>query len=118
MKPARNQKPQMQTVQPSVLANVSHLVSSLLWVAVVTTQASACCCVSIQGLHRSEEHLKANYVTTLCKGSSKCTAAVLRGLTYPKILCATIKEERKREDGDIAWRRSSLSWAWAAEILM
>ena len=93
-----------KTTNANVLANVSHLVSSLLWVAVVTTQAPACCCVSIQGLHRSEEHLKANYVTTLCKGSSKCTAAVLRGLTYPKILCATIKEERKREDGDIAWR--------------
>ena len=25
------------------------------------------CCVSIQGLHPSEEHLKANYVTTLCR---------------------------------------------------
>ena len=55
------------------------------------------------------------------KGSSKCspqmfllfplfggrTTTILRGLTYPKILCAS-KKERKRENGDIAFRRSSL----------
>ena len=85
------------------------------------------CCVRIQGLHPF------NYITTLCegcpnsKGSSKFsflfpvfggrTATILPGLTYPKILCAPKKEERKRENGDIAWRRSSLSRAWAAEIV-
>ena len=37
------------------------------------------------------------------------TATILRGLTYPKILCMPEKEESKRENGDIAWRRSSLS---------
>ena len=37
-----------------------------------------------------------------------CTATVLHGLTYAKILCAPKKEERKRENGDITWRRSSL----------
>ena len=36
---------------------------------------------------------------------------------YPKILCAPEKEERKTENGDIAWRRSSLSRAWVAEIM-
>ena len=35
------------------------------------------------------------------------TATILRGLTYPKILCAPEEEERKRENGVIAWRRSS-----------
>ena len=35
-----------------------------------------------------------------------CTATILRGLTYPKMLCTPEKEERKRENGDIAWRRS------------
>ena len=60
------------------------------------------------------------------KGSSECgilfplfggfTATILRGLTYPKILCALEKVERKRENVDIAWRRS-LSRAWAAEIV-
>ena len=80
-------------------------------------------------LHPSEEHLKADYITTLrevCPGlnppdapsspvSGGCTATILRGLTYPKILCTAKKEERKREHGDNAWRRSSPSWAWAAE---
>ena len=84
------------------------------------------------GLRPSEEHLKANYVTTphevchnlkllqmllLLPVSAGCTATILRGLTYPKILCTFEKEERKRENGDIAWRRSSLSRAWAAEIV-
>ena len=45
------------------------------------------------------------------------TATILRGLTYPKIVCAPKKEERKRENGDITWCRSSLSWARAAEIV-
>ena len=46
-----------------------------------------------------------------------CTAAILLGLTYPKILWAPEKEKRKTENGDIACRRSSLSQAWAAEIV-
>ena len=37
-----------------------------------------------------------------------CTATILHGFTYPKILCAPIKEERKRENGDIAWCRSTI----------
>ena len=61
-----------------------------------------------EGLHPSEEHLKANYVTTLRKGcpslkappdaAHECsfcslfledvTATILRGLTYSKVLCA------------------------------
>ena len=69
-------------------------------------------CPSIQGLHPSEEHLKANYVTTPREGcpNSKappnaghkcglllpvtggCTATILRGLTYPKILCVPEEE--------------------------
>ena len=75
-------------------------------------------------------HLKANYVTTLREGcpSSRappnaprkcglllplfggCTATILRGLTYPKILCAPKKEERKRKNGNVACRSSSFSW--------
>ena len=35
-------------------------------------------------------------------------ATILRGLTYPMILCVPEKAERKRENGDIAWCRSSL----------
>ena len=31
------------------------------------------------------------------------TATIHRGLTYPKILCVSEKEERKRENGDIMW---------------
>ena len=46
-----------------------------------------------------------------------CMATILHGLPYPKILC-TPEKRRKRENGDIAWRRSSLSRAWAAEIVM
>ena len=37
-----------------------------------------------------------------------CTATILHDLTYPQILCMPEKVERKRENGDIAWRRSSL----------
>ena len=79
--------------------------------------------VSIQGLYPLEEHLKANYVTTPHKGCRNppnaalnllfplfggWTATFLCGLTYPKIICAPEKEEGKRENGIIAWRRSSL----------
>ena len=79
------------------------------------------CCVSVQGLHPSEEHSKAVPIwrllqTLLLFGG--CTATILRGLTYPAILCTPEKAERNRENGDIAWRRSSLLWAWAAEIVM
>ena len=45
------------------------------------------------------------------------TATILRGLTNPKILCRPEKVDRKTEYGDIAWCRSSLSRAWAAEIM-
>ena len=38
-------------------------------------------------------------------------------LLFP-LLFPPKKEEKKREDDDIAWRRSSLSGAWVAEILM
>ena len=41
--------------------------------------------------------------------SGGCTATILCGLTYPEILYAPKKEERKRENIDIAWRRLSLS---------
>ena len=39
----------------------------------------------------------------------RCIPSILHSLTYPKILCAPEKEERKRENDDITWRRSSLS---------
>ena len=74
-------------------------------------------------------HLKANYITTPCEGwpNSKappnaahkcgllcpllggCTATVLCVLTFPKILCPPEKVARKSENGDIVWRRLSLS---------
>ena len=58
---------------------------------------------SVQGLHPSEEHLKANYVQIwrllqmllLLPVFGGCTAMILRGLIYPKILCAPEKEEIK-----------------------
>ena len=73
------------------------------------------CCVTIQGLHPSEEHLKANYITTPregcpnLQGSSKCsqqmlllfplfegcTATIIHGLTYAKILCEPQKRRKK-----------------------
>ena len=79
-------------------------------------------------------HLKANYVTTTHEGcpNSKappnaplkcglrfggCTATNFCGLTYPKIPCLAEKEERMKENGDIAWCRLSLLQAWAAEIV-
>ena len=58
-----------------------------------------------------------------------CTATILCGLPYPKILCAPEKGERKKErkkekkkdrkkeNGDITWCRSSLLRAWVAEIV-
>uniref|UniRef100_A0A671YNV9 REST corepressor 1 n=1 Tax=Sparus aurata TaxID=8175 RepID=A0A671YNV9_SPAAU len=53
--------------------------------------------------------LKLLQMLLLLPVSGGCTAMILCGLTYPKSLCAPEKEERKRENGDIAWRRSSLS---------
>ena len=60
-----------------------------------------CCCVSIQGLGPSEEHLKANYVTMLREGSSRCGLLflVLEGCTAAILLCVPKKEERNRENG-------------------
>ena len=72
--------------------------------------------------------LKANYITMPREGcpSSKappnaahkcglllllfggCTATILCGLPYPMILCAPENEEKKKENGNFAWRRSSL----------
>ena len=46
-----------------------------------------------------------------------CMATILHHLTYPKMLCVPKIEERKSENGKITWRRSSLSQAWAAEIV-
>ena len=43
-----------------------------------------------------------------------CTAVIL----LPRYLCAPKKEERKREDGNIAWHGSSFSRAWVTEIVM
>ena len=84
------------------------------------------CCVSIQSLHPSEAafegqlHHHAAGRLFQFEGPSKCgllfplfggcTATNLRRLTYPKILCML------KKNGDIAWRSSSLSQAWAAEI--
>lgn len=90
------------------------------------------CCVSNPGLHPEaafEGQLCQNTARRLpqSKGSLQmrpsvpsfeCTAAILSGLTYPKILCAHEKEERHRENSDIAWRRSFLLRAWVAEIVM
>ena len=81
------------------------------------------CCVSIQGLHPSEEHFERRtkalqiQMLLLFPVFGGCTATILRGLTYPKILCTPEKEERKSEDGDVVWCRLSLSQAWAAEIM-
>ena len=92
------------------------------------------CCVPIQCLHPSEEHFNGNYATMPLKGCHNlkappnaarkcglhfggCTATILRGIPYPKVLCAPKKEERKKENGDITWRRSSLLQAWVAEIV-
>ena len=97
------------------------------------------CCVSIQALHPSEEHLiegqlRHNAARRLSqfKGTSKCTpqcgllfpvfrgctATILHGLPYPRILCTPEKQERKNKNGNNARRRSSLSVTWAAKIAM
>ena len=67
-------------------------------------------CVSIQGLHPSEEHLKANYVTMLRKrlsqseGSSKCSPqmqippfSVFGGCTWPHISQDSLRARTRRE---------------------
>ena len=78
-----------------------------------------CCCVSVQVciLQRSiwrpitSQHLtKAVPVWRLLQMlllfpvSGGRTATILCGLKYPKILCVPEKEEKKKENGDIAWR--------------
>lgn len=87
----------------------------------------------IRGCILWSPYLKANYIATPYEGcpNSKvhpnagllfpifggCTGTIRRGLWYPKILC-TPKKERKKENVNIAWRRSSPSQAWLAEIMM
>ena len=65
----------------------------------------------------SGEHLKADYVTTPREGFLSLKAPSNASffslfledapLRYPKILCTPEKKEQMRENGDIAWRRSS-----------
>ena len=73
-------------------------------------------------------HLKTNYVTMLREGSSKCSPQMPSPFPsfwrthryyslWPHISQDSLRQ-RKGENGDIAWRRSSLSRAWAAEIVM
>ena len=65
-------------------------------------------------LSQSDDSSRCSFLSPVFGGR---TSTVLRGLTYPKILSRPKKAERKRENGDVAWRGSSLSWAWAAEIV-
>ena len=82
-------------------------------------------------------HLKANYVKTQrlsqFEGSSRCSPQMWpffpcfwrMDCYYPSwphisqdsLRARKSKKERKRENGNIAWRRSSLLQAWAAEIM-
>ena len=80
-----------------------------------------CCCVSIQSLHPSEAAFEgqlrhyAAWRLSQFEGSIKCsplfplfggcTATILHGLTYSKILCAPEKEERKKERDKMATSR-------------
>ena len=94
------------------------------------------CCVSIQGLHPSEEHLKDNYVSMWRKGCPSPEAppnaahkfsssslfledAPLLSFVASHIprFFARSKKKKERENGDIAWGSSSISWAWASEIV-
>ena len=83
------------------------------WGAAIVVWSHHCCCVSVQGLHPLEAafegqlHHNATQRLSRIEGSSKCspqmlllfplfggcTATILRGLTYPNILCASKKEE-------------------------
>ena len=66
------------------------------------------CCVSVQALQsiggtfegQSQQCGPQMLLFPLFGG---CTAAIRRGLTYPKVLCAPKEEERERESGDITW---------------
>ena len=120
------------TKQANMAVRQLNTVRSHYWI--VLRKSVEICCVSVQLciLQRSIwrlqitslHHMKSVPVWRLLQRllllpvSGGCTSTILRGLTYPKILCTPKKEERKRENGDIAWRRSSLSRAWAAEIVL
>ena len=54
-------------------------------------------CLS-SGLHPSEEHFKANYITTLCEGSSRCFffSLFLEASHIPRFF-VRMKKEKKRE---------------------
>ena len=108
--------------------------SFLCWLHSIQWPSSylKCCCVSVQVciLQRSvwrpimsQHRVKSVPVWRLLQRllllpvSGGRTATILHGLTYPKILYAPEKEERKTENGDVAWCRSSLPRARAAEIV-
>ena len=59
-----------KTKMCSVFSSHPHI--EIYWVSFVCSNKSSIskvtCCVSVQGLDPSEEHLKANYVTTLWEG--------------------------------------------------
>ena len=90
--------------------NIWFPAPSLQLVSSTLLTAHDSCCVSIQGLHSSEEHrrpftsqrctkavlirrLPTNVVFPVFGG---CTAISLRDPTYPKILCVAKKEKRKK----------------------
>ena len=88
------------------------------------------CCVWIQGLRPSEEHLNINYVTTQREGCPNleappntppfpCFWRMHHYYPWPHISQDPLRAPppKKRGNGDITWRRSSLSQAWVAEIV-
>ena len=76
-------------------------------------------------------HLKANYITTSCEGCPNLKAPPNAGNSFPCFrrmhryhpswphisqdsLCT---QKKRRENGDITWRWSSLLWDWVAEMV-
>ena len=103
-----------------ILWSASHRGFNIWDTAAVSQLRSA----SFRGASEGQLHHNAERSLSQSEGSSRGSFfsmfledMILHGLTYPKILCAPKKEERKRVNGDIAWRRSSPSWAWVAEIM-
>ena len=90
-------------------AGVSGLDFCECWVDFVASSRADVLCSWYILIIDSSKKGKCILAYTLLPVFGGCTATILHGLTYPKILCMPKREKRKRENGDIVWHRSSLS---------
>ena len=104
----------------SVASHKKKNAASFMWLTLAsfapTLQIKSLAVSQFKACILRRSHLKANFVPIqrLLQMQPSfpvfggCTATILGGLTYPKILCAPKKEERKRENAGV-WHKGKTS---------